>query len=184
MRVTRFSAIGCIVLGLLPLTQLASTAASAQPLTHRPIPMSLLEEHADIIMSLRTASTAGSVIAPAAREVLAVLEPHLQREQQLALAPLRLLPRLANGEVAPDMAPIIAVTERLRAELPALRQEHLAIRRALEALWETAWREGKPEYAFMAERINRHIKVDEEVLFPAALMVGDYLRLVAEKPKT
>jgi hypothetical protein len=184
MQATGIVAARCIVLALLAFTQLASTAASEDRPPHLPIPMSLVEEHAEIIMSLRTASQVGSVVAPAAREVLAVLEPHMQREQQLALAPLRLLPRLANGEVTADMAPIIAVTDQLRAELPELRKEHLAIRRALEALWERAWREGKPEYAFVADRINRHMRVDEEVLFPAALLVGDYLRLSARVPKS
>jgi hypothetical protein len=182
MRVTASSAARCMVFGLVAFTQLASAAANQVQRPHRPIPMSLLEEHAEIIMSLRTVSEIGGDVAGAAREVLALLEPHMQREQQLALAPLRLLPRLVNADVADDMAPIIAVTERLRAELPAFQKEHAGIRRALESLGRTAWREGKPEYAFLADRINRHIRVDEEVLFPAALLVGEYLRLVVREP--
>jgi hypothetical protein len=51
-------------------------------------------------------------------------------------------------------------------------------------LWDTAWSEGKPEYACVAQRINRHIAIDEEVLYPAALVVGDYLRLAGQRAPT
>jgi hypothetical protein len=182
MKIIAVTVIRCSVLGLLGFTQIAGAAGGQlrrEP--HRPIPFSLLEEHAEIVMSLRSAVVAGGALAPAARQVLEIVEPHMRHEQELALAPLRLLPRLAEGEVTADMTPLIAVTDRLRAEMPALRKEHVALRRALEGLWETAWREGKPEYAFVAQRINRHITVDEEVHFPAALLVGDYLRLSATR---
>jgi hypothetical protein len=168
------------VLGLLTLTQIAGASPLRQE-PHRPIPFSLLEEHAEVRMALQAAVEAGGAIAPAAREVLTLIDLHMAREQQLALAPLRLLPRLASGEMTPDMTAMIAVTDHLRAELPALRKEHVAIRRALEVLWEVAWRENRPEYAFVAQRINRHISIDEEVLFPAAILVGDYLRLAGER---
>jgi hypothetical protein len=178
MKITTLTVIRCSVLGFLAFTQIAGAAGGRpQREPHRPIPFSMLEEHAEIVMALRSAVDAGGALSAAARDVLEIVEPHMRHEQELALAPLRLLPRLADGEVTADMTPLIAVTDRLRAELPALRKEHVALRRALEGLWETAWRDGKPEYAFIAQRINRHITVDEEVHFPAALLVGDYLRL-------
>jgi hypothetical protein len=185
MKITTLTIIRCSVLGLLAFTQIAG-ASGGQPRRepHRPIPFSLLEEHAEILMALRSAVDAGGALSAAARDALEILEPHMRHEQELALAPLRLLPRLADGEVTADMTPLIAVTDRLRAELPALRKEHAALRRALERLWDTAWREGKPEYAFVAQRINRHITVDEEVHFPAALLVGNYLRLSAGRGAT
>jgi len=149
----------------------------AAPEPHRPIPQSLLEEHAELHTSLEVAVQVGGPIGDAARQVLAVVEPHMAREQRVALPPLRLLPRLASGEMGTDMTAMLAVTEQLRTELPTLRKEHVAIKRALEVLWAAAWGEGKPEYAFLAQRINHHVEVDEEVLYPAALVVGDYLRL-------
>jgi hypothetical protein len=143
----------------------------------------MLEEHAEIHLCLKAAVEAGGATALAAREVLALVGPHMQREQRLALAPLRLLPRLATREIAPDMNAMIAVTDQLRAELPALMKEHQAIRKALGELWAAAWRDGRPEHALVAQRINRHLTVDEEVHFPAALVIGDYLRLATgQKP--
>src|SRR4029453_18096328 len=141
-----------------------------------PIPRSLLEEHAEIHMALSVANQAGGRTGEAARGVLAVLDPHLAHEQGVALPPLRLLPRLANGDVGPDMAASVEVASQLRAELPLLRQEHVAIKPGPERLWEVGGSGGKPEYAFLAQRINRHLDVDEEVLYPAALIVGDHVR--------
>lgn len=167
------------LLALLALTHGSGGGAIAgqRLLPHRPIPMALLLEHAELDASLRTAAAESGALGDTARAVLALVRPHMAREQDLALAPLRLLPRLAAGEADGDMAEMIAVTDRLRAELPALRREHLAIKRKLEELWTVAWAAGKPEYAFLAQRVNRHIDVDEEVLYPASLLVGEYLRL-------
>ena len=181
MRYSRRSAPGWLVFAAcLALTQTASEGAGqlrVEP--HRPIPLSLLEEHAELDASVKEAVRGGGAVGEAARDVLDVLAPHMAREQQLALPPLRLLPRLANHDIDANMADLAAVSERLRAELPALRREHVAIQRALETLWTTAWAEGRPEYAVLAQRVNRHLRVDEEVLYPAALVAGDYARLVA-----
>lgn len=151
---------------------------------HRPIPVALLEEHAEIDQSLKEAARAGGALGEAARHTLTVLTPHMAREQALALPPLRLLPRLARGETSADMADLVAVADRLRAELPALQKEHVAIQRALEELWSEAWAAGRPEYAFLSQRINRHVRVDEDVLYPAAIVAGDYARTLRAQTVT
>jgi hypothetical protein len=152
---------------------------------HRPIPLAMLLEHAELDASLKAAAREDGDLGAAARAVLELVEPHMKREQALALPPLRLLPRLANREFGGDIAEMVAVTARLRAELPTLRSEHVAIKRALEELWATAWAVGKPEYAFLAQRVNRHIEIDEQVVFPMSLVVGDYLALLrARTPPT
>jgi hypothetical protein len=169
---------------VLALTQGAGAAGGAPQKArepHRPIPLSLLLEHAALDAELKAVAREPGLVGVAARSVLDVVEPHMRREQELVLPPLRLLPRLASGDISRDMADFIALNDRLRAEQPALLQEHLAIRRALEELWSTAWAEGKPQHAFLAERVNRHIRIDEEVLYPMSLVIGDYLRLALER---
>jgi hypothetical protein len=145
---------------------------------HRPAPLPLLLEHAELYASLKAAAREDGDLGATARAVLELVEPHMKREQALALPPLRLLPRLANREFGGEIADVVAVTERLRAELPTLRSEHLAIKRALEELWTTAWAVGRPEYAFLTQRVNRHIEIDEQVLYPMSLVTGDYLALL------
>jgi hypothetical protein len=174
-----------VFVACLALTQSAGVGAGQlRPEPHRPIPMSLLEEHAEIAASLKAAVGAGGAVGEAAARVQALVAPHTAREQAIALPPLRLLPRLAAGETDAGMADLVVVADRLRAELPSLRREHVAIQRALEELWTAAWAAGTPEHAFLAQRINRHIRVDEEVHYPAALVAGDHARHLLETRTT
>jgi len=48
---------------------------------------------------------------------------------------------------------------------------------ALEKLVAAARQEGKPEYALFADKLMLHAQNEEEVLYPAAILVGEYLKL-------
>jgi len=150
-------------------------APSFQP--HRPVPMSLLEEHADLATALETAVSLGGEVGRAARDLQTIVGPHFAKEQRLALPALRVLPQLAHGEITSEMVGILAITDQFRTELDSVKQEHLRIRQGLERLWTAGWAEDRPEQSFMARRFNRHLALEEEVLYPAALVAGDYLRL-------
>jgi hypothetical protein len=52
----------------------------------------------------------------------------------------------------------------------------VAITRALETLRTEAWAEGHPEYAFLAQRLKHHIRIEEEILYPAALVTAECVR--------
>ncbi|MEK1854492.1 MAG: hypothetical protein AAAC48_22195 [Phyllobacterium sp.] len=75
------------------------------------------------------------------------------------------------------MADVLALTDRLEAELPAMLAEHQQIVAALGDLMFAAKAEKKPKYAHFAERPISHARTEEEVLYPAALLVGRYLKL-------
>jgi hypothetical protein len=162
---------------LLAVAPAALKAQGAQGTRDFAIPMTLLEEHAEFHTSLKRATQAAGPLGGAAEDVLALLNPHFGKEQRYALAALRLLPALARGEVTRDMAEWLPASDGLRAELDTLLREHRAIAKALDGLSRTAWAEGRPEYAFLAARVLRHVRMEEEVLYPAALLVGDHLRL-------
>jgi hypothetical protein len=48
---------------------------------------------------------------------------------------------------------------------------------ALRRLISAAKREKKPEHARFAEKLMLHAKTEEEVLYPAAILIGEYLKL-------
>jgi hypothetical protein len=48
---------------------------------------------------------------------------------------------------------------------------------ALKNLIAAAEAEKKPEYARFAEKLMLHAQTEEEVLYPAAILVGEYLKL-------
>ncbi len=82
------------------------------------VPESLEIEHEHLRSELHKAVAAGGRIGQAAERVLKVLRPHILLEEEFAIPPLTLLPRLARGEVTPDMRRYMTLAETLQAELP------------------------------------------------------------------
>jgi hypothetical protein len=140
------------------------------------IPISLLEEHAELHTAFETAGRLPGETGAAARRVIALRAAHVAKEQRVAYPLLRLLPLMEKGTVEPWMAELLPLADQLRAELPSLKQEHVAITRALEKLRTEAWAEGHPEYAFLAQRLKHHIRIEEEILYPAALVTAECVR--------
>ncbi len=140
------------------------------------IPRSLTDEHEELHAGLAGAFRAGGRKAEAARRLLEVLHPHLVKEEEIAMPLLGLLPRLAAGEVTPEMAELLGRADRLKEEFPRMLEEHVQIMAALEALAEAARLEGKPGHADFAERLVRHARAEEEILYPAAILAGEQVR--------
>jgi Hemerythrin HHE cation binding domain len=150
------------------------------------VPQSVKGEHEELHAGLTRAINAGGETADAARRLERVLHPHFLKEEQYALPPLSLLPGLANGTVgadSPRAKAAIEMSDRLRAEYPQMLKEHAEVGAALERLIAAAGRENKPEVAEWARRLMAHARNEEEVLYPAAMLVGDYLKLKARLPE-
>lgn len=141
------------------------------------IPHPLKVEHEELHEELAQGTMAGGIIGKAAKDVAEVLHPHFLKEEEYALPPLGLLSVLAQGQVIPEMREVLAMTDRLKAELTQMLEEHKAIVAALGVLTEAAKKENKMEYARFAEKLILHAKTEEEVLYPAALLVGEYLKM-------
>ena len=66
-------------------------------------------------------------------------------------------------------------------------QEHTAVIAALNELADAAHVEGKPEHAEIARKLVHYARTEEEVLYPAALLVGRLLAadalLLASRPQ-
>jgi hypothetical protein len=56
-------------------------------------------------------------------------------------------------------------------------EEHEGIVAALRNLADVARRENKPEYAEFAEKLILHAQTEEEVSYPTAILIGEYLKL-------
>jgi hypothetical protein len=107
-----------------------------------------------------------------------VLAPHFERENQIALPPLGLLAALAHGEAIPDevKARALAMTDSLRAELPGMLEEHVRIAAAAQKLERVAREHGDADVESLARQLQVHARMEEEVSYPAAVLVGTLLR--------
>ena len=141
------------------------------------IPESMRLEHAEIHDALTRATKAPGRVGAAARELAAVLHPHFMREEQIALPPLGLLAALARGDSVGPMRGVLPMPDSLRAELPAMLKEHVAIRAATMRMRDVARTAGNAEVVELAEKLALHARSEEEMFYPAALLVGDMVRM-------
>lgn len=141
------------------------------------IPVPLQKEHAQLHAMLVIATKEQDPIGEAAREVARLLHPHFVREEEYALPPLGLLNALARGEITPEMADVLPMTRRLKNELGTMLDEHRQIVGALEKLRSAAQHANRKEYEEFAAALIMHAQSEEEVFYPAAILVGEYVAL-------
>jgi Hemerythrin HHE cation binding domain len=141
------------------------------------IPPSLKHEHGELRASLEIATKAAGKSGDAAREVSRLMEPHFRKEEEYALPPLDALAVLAGGGLPESPKAIIDKTDRLRVELAGMLKEHEIIAKAVEHLYETATVDARPELARFARKLLLHAQMEEQIYYPAALVVGDHLKL-------
>ncbi len=142
------------------------------------IPESVRSEHRAIYAALVEATQAAGRIGAAATDLAEVLRAHFEREEQIALPPLGLLAPLTGGGVLPEsvLSFTLAMTDSLRSELPRMLDEHKKIRAAAENLRLAARAAHATKYEELAEQLASHALMEEEVLYPAAILVGDVIR--------
>jgi hypothetical protein len=141
------------------------------------VPQPLKAEHDDLHAELEKAMKASGRVGDAAKVVARLLRPHFVKEEEFALPPLGLLVALSQGKIEPEMADVLAMTDKLEAELPRMLAEHKDIVAALENLIEAAAAEKKPEQAHFAQKLVLHAHTEEQVSYPTAILIGRYLKL-------
>ena len=147
------------------------------------IPAPLKAEHDELHARLVRATQEPGVLGEAAREVARLLHPHFVKEEAFGLPPLGLLSEVALGAVRVEMAEVLVMTRRIKAELPAMFAEHRQIAAALEVLRREARRAGRADLEEFATALQRHAETEELVLYPAAVLLGEYLaRVLEEEP--
>ena len=144
-------------------------------------PESLRYEHEELHEQLDRAIRSGGATGDAARQVLEVVGPHVRLEESFAIPPLMLLPALASGLVPDDIGEILEQSARLKEELAGMLADHQRIVGALKRLMQAAIEEKKAGFADFARRLILHAQMEEEILYPAAILVGDYVRLLRER---
>lgn len=153
-----------------------ATAPSAGGLA---VPSAMKVEHQHLHHQLAAALASGGKTAEAAKAVEAALAPHFQEEEAYAMPPLGLLQNMARGQMPTDeqAAAAIAMADKLRANYQQMLDEHQQVVAALHRLAEAAKEENKPSQAEFAQALTLHAQNEEQVLYPATLVLGDYLKL-------
>ena len=139
-------------------------------------PLSLRREHEELHADLARAGQRPGLLGQTAREVARIMHPHFLREDEYAMPPLSLLPRLARGQITPDMAEVLPLVARLKEEMPLMIEEHRAILGAVRAFALAAESDGDEKCIRLAAELTVHAQLEEEVLYPAAVLVGELVK--------
>ena len=139
-------------------------------------PPSVRREHEELHADLARAGQMPGLLGETAREVARIMHPHFLREDEYAIPPLSLLPRLARGQVTPDMAEVLPLVARLKEEMPLMIEEHRAILGAVRAFAIAAESDGDEKCIRLAAELTVHAQLEEEVLYPAAVLVGEIVK--------
>ena len=139
------------------------------------VPASLLADHDGLSRALGKLAEATGPLAEVAAEVDERLRVHAVREEALALPLLAVLPALAAGEIPDDPTHLVALARELRRELPRFLDEHIAIVGVVERLLEMGQEVDRPDAVELAREVMRHAELEEEILYPAAILTGEIL---------
>lgn len=140
------------------------------------IPKALVAEHQVLHAELVKLTLQRGKVGEVARTIATLLHPHFVKEEEFALPPLGLLVEITEGRVGAEMKDVLPMTDKLRAELPQMLAEHKLVVGALRRLAAAAKQEKKPEAARFAEALRLHALSEEQILYPAALLVGECIR--------
>lgn len=142
-------------------------------------PQSLADEHRELHETLARAAKEGGELGRAADELERALAPHFRREEEIATPPLGLLRDLARGKATKEMRAVLPMTQALERELPKMLEEHEVIRRTVAAFRAAAERASREEYVRFSDELAAHARQEEEILYPAAVLVGRYIATTA-----
>ena len=74
------------------------------------------------------------------------------------------------------MCDVLVMTDALRAELPRMLEEHKAIHAATARMGAVAKAAGNAAVERLAETLKVHAESEEQIFYPAAILVGDLVR--------
>ena len=146
------------------------------------VPPSLAGEHREIHETLASATREPGELGKTALALERALAPHFKREEEIAAPPLGLLPALAHEPATAEMRAVLPMTQALERELPRMLEEHGAVRDALTRFRAEAVRANKPDYVRFCDTLAAHALQEEEILYPAAIVIGRYVDSTAPKP--
>jgi hypothetical protein len=140
------------------------------------IPEAMREEHEELHDELRKATKMAGPVGKAAKRVAEVLHPHFERENELALPVIGIARELAEGKISPDFPKGLELSEKFKVEYKRMLQEHVEIVKALSELEKAAKKAKKASVVDFARKLKMHAKTEEDLTYPAVLMIGKTLK--------
>lgn len=141
-----------------------------------PVPRALRSSHDEARAELARAMMEGGPIAKAATRVAEFCLPHFEHEEKSVFPVLALLPYVTARDRRPRMMEVITLISDFGAQRHRLDDHHQLILAAIEVLLQAAQRQNSREFAEFAYNLRVHERIEEEVIFPTVILIGNYLQ--------
>ena len=136
------------------------------------IPESIREEHEELFAGLRSLADARGPTGKAVKALLEVLEPHFEYEVDVAMPLLGAVAYLSKREMGGELDNVILLQEKLASELDSMLLEHKAIGNLIASARTAAKKDKNADALALLQALEHHAKIEEEVLYPAAILAG------------
>ena len=147
------------------------------------VPSSIMETHKYLLEQIHKMTLYKDSSGRVALKIEELMQHHFKEEEEFILPPLGLLPLLANGELPEQSEDIIILSEKVKSQLNHMSAEHQLIAAFIEELKQASDKENLPEIIQFEKEVLKHATSEEEVFFPASILIGEYLKLkVVETP--
>lgn len=141
------------------------------------VPSSIKKEHEYLLEKIHKMTLLHDSTGLAAVKLNDLMQHHFKEEEDFVLPPLGLLPLLTSGKLPEQSKEVIQLCEKLKSQLLHLSVEHQLIKAYMDELLQAAANENHPEIIEFEQELHKHAKTEEEVFFPAAILIGEYLKL-------
>lgn len=141
------------------------------------VPSTIKIEHEFLLGQVNAITLFQDSTGLVATEVEELMQHHFAEEEDFVLPPLGLLPLLASGTIPEQSKEVIQLTEKLKSQLAHMTLEHQMINALMVQLKKVAIQENHQEVIDFEKALHKHAITEEEVYFPAAILVGEYLKL-------
>ena len=141
------------------------------------VPSSIQQQHDSLLNKLSVIALLRDSTGKLAIRLQELVTHHFKEEEDYVLPALGVLPLLANGKLPDESKELIRLIDKFKSNLAHMIAEHQLIKAYLTELAHMAHKENHPEIVEFEKELHKHASEEEEVFFPTALLVGDYLKL-------
>lgn len=141
------------------------------------VPSSIKKEHENLLKQIHKLTLLEDSAGLAAKKLENLIEHHFNEEEYFVLPQLELLPLLVSGKFPDHTKEVIDLSEKLKSRISHLSVEHQLIKAYLDELKQVATEENMLEIIEFETELHNHAMSEEEIFFPASVLVGEYLKL-------
>lgn len=139
-------------------------------------PKAIEHGHEQLFEEIKEVIAIGGKIGETANSLNKNMAPHFKKEEEYALPPLGLLLALSEGRWELSKNEAIRMADKLESKLAEMTAEHREIERYLQDLKKAAEEEDNIHALLFVKNLTLHIELEDQVLYPATILVGNYLK--------